>query len=364
MILKEIVQFIENKFPLETQESYDNCGLTYGHLENKLNGILVCLDVTEEVVNEAIKKQSNLIISHHPVIFRGVTKIDGSKMNLRVLEKCIQHNIALYALHTNLDNHLSGVNKKISNRIGIENPKILQPKNNTLVKLSVYIPFDNIEQVEDALFKQGAGSIGDYTDCSFKAKGVGTFRPIKNANPTIGEKEIKESVDEFKAEYLVRTRDLNNVLNAMWDSHPYEEVAHEIVPIMNVDSEIGSGMVGFLEEEIEEIEFLNKIKKSFNIKCIKHTALRGNKIKKIAVCGGSGSFLLDEAIRKDADVFITSDFKYHEYFDAENKIIILDIGHWESEQFTTELIGEILMEKFSNFAIHLTEVNTNPVNYF
>ena len=364
MILKEIVQFIENKFPLETQESYDNCGLTYGHLENKLNGILVCLDVTEEVVNEAIKKQSNLIISHHPVIFRGVTKIDGSKMNLRVLEKCIQHNIALYALHTNLDNHLSGVNKKISNRIGIENPKILQPKNNTLVKLSVYIPFDNIEQVEDALFKQGAGSIGDYTDCSFKAKGVGTFRPIKNANPTIGEKEIKESVDEFKAEYLVRTRDLNNVLNAMWDSHPYEEVAHEIVPIMNVDSEIGSGMVGFLEEEIEEIEFLNKIKKSFNIKCIKHTALRGNKIKKIAVCGGSGSFLLDEAIRKDADVFITSDFKYHEYFDAENKIIILDIGHWESEQFTTELIGEILMEKFSNFAIHLTEVNTNPVNYY
>jgi dinuclear metal center YbgI/SA1388 family protein len=364
MILKEIVQFIENKFPLETQESYDNCGLTYGHLENKLNGILVFLDVTEEVVNEAIKKQSNLIISHHPVIFRGVTKIDGSKMNLRVLEKCIQHNIALYALHTNLDNHLSGVNKKISNRIGIENPKILQPKNNTLVKLSVYIPFDNIEQVEDALFKQGAGSIGDYTDCSFKAKGVGTFRPSKNANPTIGEKENKESVDEFKAEYLVRTRDLNNVLNAMWDSHPYEEVAHEIVPIMNVDSEIGSGMVGFLEEEMEEIEFLNKIKKAFNIKCIKHTALRGNKIKKIAVCGGSGSFLLDEAIRKDADVFITSDFKYHEYFDAENKIIILDIGHWESEQFTTELIGEILMEKFSNFAIHLTEVNTNPVNYF
>ena len=364
MILKEIVQFIENKFPLETQESYDNCGLTYGHLENKLNGILVCLDVTEEVVNEAIKKESNLIISHHPVIFRGVTKIDGSKMNLRVLEKCIQHNIALYALHTNLDNHLSGVNKKISNRIGIENPKILQPKNNTLVKLSVYIPFDNIEQVEDALFKQGAGSIGDYTDCSFKAKGVGTFRPIKNANPTIGEKEIKESVDEFKAEYLVRTRDLNNVLNAMWDSHPYEEVAHEIVPIMNVDSEIGSGMVGFLEEEMEEIEFLNKIKKSFNIKCIKHTALRGNKIKKIAVCGGSASFLLEQAIRKEADVFITSDFKYHEYFDAENKILILDIGHWESEQFTTNLIGRILNENFSNFGLHLTEVNTNPVNYF
>lgn len=364
MILKEIVQFIEDKFPLENQESYDNCGLSYGHLENELNGILVCLDVTEEVVNEAIKKQCNLIISHHPVIFRGVTKIDGSKMNLRVLEKCIQHNIALYALHTNLDNDISGVNKKISNRIGIENPKILLPKNNTLVKLSVYIPFDNIDQVEDALFQQGAGSIGNYTGCSFKVKGVGTFRPSKNANPTIGEKEIKESVDEFKAEYLVRTHDLNNVLNAMWDSHPYEEVAHEIIPIMNVDSEIGSGMVGFLDEEMEEKDFLNKIKKSFNIKCIKHTALRGNKIKKIAVCGGSGSFLLEQAIRKEADVFITSDFKYHEYFDAENKILILDIGHWESEQFTTELIGEILMEKFSNFAIHLTEVNTNPVNYF
>jgi len=364
MILKEIVQFIESKFPLEHQESYDNSGLTYGHLENELNGILVCLDVTEEVVNEAVKKQCNLIISHHPVIFRGIKNIDGSKMNLRVLEKCIKHNIALYALHTNLDNHQSGVNKEISNRIGIENPKILLPKNNTLVKLSVYIPIDNVETVEDALFQQGAGSIGDYTGCSFKVKGVGSFRPSKNANPAIGEKGIKESVDEIKAEYLVRTRDLNNVLNAMWDSHPYEEVAHEVIPILNTDSEIGSGMVGLLDKEMEEIDFLNKIKKAFNITCIKHTAFQGKKIKKIAVCGGSGSFLLEQAIRKDADVFITSDFKYHEYFDAENKILILDIGHWESEQFTIELIGGILMEKFSNFAIHLTEVNTNPVNYY
>ena len=364
MILKEIVQFIEDKFPLENQESYDNCGLTYGHLENELNGILVCLDVTEEVVNEAIKKKCNLIISHHPVIFRGISKIDGSKINLRVLEKCIQHNIALYALHTNLDNHHSGVNKEISNRIGLENPKILLPKTNTLVKLSVFIPMDSVDKVSHTLFEQGAGSIGDYSGCSFNVKGVGTFKANKNANPAIGAREIKESVDEIKAEYVVRTSDLNKVLNAMWDSHPYEEVAHDIIPIRNKDSEIGSGMIGFLDKEMGEIDFLNKIKKAFNLKSIRHTRLREQKVKKIAVCGGSGSFLLEEALRKKADVFITSDFKYHEFFDAENRILILDIGHWESEQYTTELIGGILMEKFSNFAIHLTEVNTNPVNYF
>jgi len=364
MILKEIVEFIEDKFPLQNQESYDNCGLTYGHLENELNGILVCLDVTEEVVNEAIKKQCDLIISHHPVVFRGIKKIDGSKMNLRVLEKCIQHKISLYALHTNLDNHRSGVNKEISNRIGLENTRILLPKTNTLVKLSVFIPVDNVDEVEHALFEQGAGSIGDYTGCSFKTKGVGTFKPNKNANPAIGEKEIKETVDEIKSEYVVRTSDLNNVLNAMLDCHPYEEVAHDITPLGNTDSDIGSGMIGFLNKEMDERDFLNSIKKTFNLKSIKHTSFQGNKIKTVAVCGGSGSFLLEQALRNKADVFITSDFKYHEYFDAENQILILDIGHWESEQFTTDLIGGILMEKFSNFAIHLTEVNTNPVNYF
>ena len=270
----------------------------------------------------------------------------------------------MYALHTNLDNHHKGVNKQIAHKIGLKNLKPLAPKPNTLVKLVVYVPESNKPALEQALFEQGAGAIGDYSECSFSLKGTGTFTPSHEANPSIGETEKNQKVEEIRVDYLVRNIDLKNVLNAMWKHHPYEEVAHDIVPIRNTNSEIGSGMVGDLSESIDELEFLKKIKSDFNLKILKHTDFLKTPIKKVAICGGSGSFLLEHAKKSKAHVFITSDFKYHEFFDAEKQILILDIGHWESEQFTSKLIGDILKEKFSNFAIHLTEVNTNPVNYF
>ena len=364
MQIKDLIEFIENKFPLELQESYDNCGLTYGHKENTLEGILVCLDVTEQVVKEAIQKKCNVIVSHHPVIFNGIKKINLNSMNTRILEQCIKNDIALYALHTNLDNHNEGVNKEIINRIGLENPEIMLPKKNTLSKLAVYVPSKDLDSMDKAVFNEGAGSIGDYSECSFRLNGQGSFKPNELANPVIGEKGEKEFVEEVRVEYLVRNADLRNVLNAMWKCHPYEQVAHEIIPIQNKNHEIGSGMFGFLPNPMSEEDFLHKIKADFNLNTIRHTALRQKNIHKIAVCGGSGSFLLEQAKRVKADVFITSDFKYHEFFDAENEIIILDIGHWESEQFTTNLIGRILNENFSNFGVQLPEVNTNPVNYF
>ena len=364
MQIRDIIHFIENKFPLELQESYDNCGLTYGYPENQVKGILVCLDVTDEVVKEAVQKKCNLIISHHPVLFRGIKKITQNTMSNRVLEKCIQNDIALYALHTNLDNHQEGVNKEIMTRIGIEDPKILMPKTNMLSKLIVYVPKEDIDTLDQAVFAEGAGSIGNYSECSFRTNGEGSFRPNENANPVIGNKGNREFVEEIKVEYLVRNTNLRAILNAMWKAHPYEQVAYEVIPIQNKNTEIGSGMWGTLKKDISEVDFLTQLKKDFNLHTIRHTSFRQKPIRKVALCGGSGSFLLDQAKRINADVYITSDFKYHEFFDAENEILILDIGHWESEQFTTNLIGRILNEKFSTFDVHLTEVYTNPVNYF
>ncbi len=364
MNIRDIIEFIENKFPLDLQESYDNCGLTYGRIQNKVKGVLVCLDVTEEIVEEAVQKKCNLIVSHHPVIFQGLKKINLKSMNTRILEKCIKNNIALYALHTNLDNHYEGVNKEIMDRIGIGDPKILLPKSNMLSKLVVYVPSEHIDALDKALFAKGAGGIGDYIECSFRITGEGTFKANNQANPVIGEKGKREFVNEIRAEYLVRNTDLGEVLIAMKNVHPYEQVAYEIISIENNNAEFGSGMWGELSKAISEVEFLNQLKLNFNLNTIRHTSFREKNISKVAVCGGSGSFLLEHAKRVKADVFITSDFKYHEFFDAENEILILDIGHWESEQFTTKLIGRILNENFSNFDVHLTEVNTNPVNYF
>ncbi|MBT5932708.1 MAG: Nif3-like dinuclear metal center hexameric protein [Flavobacteriales bacterium] len=364
MHIRDIIEFIENKFPLDLQESYDNCGLTYGNRLNTLKGILVCLDVTEKVVEEAIAKKCNLIVSHHPVIFQGLKKINLKSMNCRVLEKCIKNDIALYALHTNLDNHYDGVNKEIMDRIGIESPEILLPKSNTLSKLVVYVPSEHINNLDKALFAQGAGGIGDYTECSFRIRGEGSFKPNEQAKPVLGKKGKREFVNEIRAEYLVRNTDLSDTVIAMKKVHPYEQVAYEIIAIENNNKEFGSGMFGELPKEMTEIEFLNQLKLNFNLNTVRHSAFREKKISKVAVCGGSGSFLLEHAKRIKADVLITSDFKYHEFFDAENEILILDIGHWESEQFTTNLIGRILNENFSNFGLHLTEVNTNPVNYF
>tara|TARA_Y100001978_G_scaffold138775_1_gene124103 strand:- start:161 stop:1255 length:1095 start_codon:yes stop_codon:yes gene_type:complete len=364
MTLKTIVNFIESKFPLALQEPYDNCGLTYGHPDAEIDGILVCLDVTEEVVAEAIQKKCNLIISHHPVIFQGLKNVTGKSMNQRVIESCIQKKIYLYALHTNLDNHYKGVNYQIANKIGLKNLKPLAPKKDTLMKLVVYVPEAQKENIDHALFQEGAGSIGNYSECSFNVKGKGSFTPNIEASPSFGEHEKNQSIDEIRAEYLVRHTDLKSVLNAMWKHHPYEEVAHDIVPIKNTNPEIGSGMMGEMNIAMDELDFLKKIKSDFGLSILRHSEFLKKPIKNVAICGGSGAFLLGSAKKSKADVFITSDFKYHEFFDAENQILILDIGHWESEQFTSILIRDFLNEKFSNFAIHLTEVNTNPVNYF
>ena len=361
MLLKNIIKELEKFAPLSYQESYDNCGLLTGNKNQTITGAILCLDCTEEVVEEAIRKKCNLIIAHHPIIFSGLKKLNGNNYIERTIIKAIQNNIAIYACHTNLDNVKLGVNKKIADKLGLINTQILAPKKSLLKKIVTFVPASHLENVRENLFNSGAGNIGNYDKCSFVLEGVGSFRGNENSNPFIGEKNKLSLEKESRLELIFEAIHETQIIAALKQNHPYEEVAFDIYQLENTYQNIGSGMIGELEVPISENEFLENLKAVFNIKLIKHTRLL---IKKVSLCGGSGSFLLKNAINSKSDIYISSDFKYHEFFDAENQILIADIGHYESEQFTPEIFYEIISNKFPTFASYLTETNTNPVNYF
>ena len=361
MKVKDVTNYLESIAPLQLQESYDNSGWQVGDYDSEVKGVLVSLDVTLEVVQEAIDQNCNLIIAHHPIIFGELKNITSNVSTGKIIQKAIKNNINIYAIHTNLDNVYNGVNNKIASIIGLERKKILMPKQN-LLKMAVFVPESHSEQVLEAMFNSGAGHIGNYESCSFISYGEGTFLPSEGSNPYKGKIGILEKSKEIKLEVILPDYLLSDVILAMNNIHPYEEVAYDIFKIQN-NSNCGSGMFGELPKEMDEMNFLMLLKKSFNAKGIRHTNLLNRPIKKVAICGGSGSFLLKNALRVKADVFVTSDFKYHQFFDSESKILIADIGHYESEQYTIELISDFLMKKFTNFAIRLTTVNTNPINY-
>ena len=362
MKLNKIIECLEKWAPPSLQEEYDNSGLIIGNNQNEIKGILVTLDCTEEIINEAIKKNCNLIISHHPLIFRPIKKITGSNHVERSIIKAIQNSISIYSIHTNLDNILSGVNYKIANKIGLKQIKILDKKINVLSKIEFYIPKDYKENVLKNLFKIGAGKIGNYNSCSFQTEGSGTFRPDDNASPFIGKKNKYQNSDEVKVELIFENHLEKELISCLKKFHPYDEVAFFITKVNNKSEVIGSGIVGNLR--IDSTKLLKKLKNAFKSKAIKHTVLNKKNVNKIAICGGSGSFLINKAIKNNADVFITSDLKYHDFFEGENKMIIVDIGHYESEQFTKELIFEYLNKKLVNIAIHLSKINSNPIRYY
>ncbi len=363
MRIKDLVLFLNQLAPTCYQESYDNSGLLTGNLDEKVTGVLVSLDCIETIVEEAIETKSNVIVTHHPIIFSGLKKLTGTNYIERTVIKAIQHNIALIAIHTNLDNMPNGVNQIISNKLGLINTQILRPKESSLFRLTVYVPDTHVKNVQEALAEAGAGAIGNYEACSFTSLGEGRFKPNDKSSPFSGEKNKLSIVKEQKIEVIVPQHTVNNVINAMKQAHPYEEIAYYLVDLKNNNPTIGSGMIGALEKPLETFSFLQLIKEKFNCGTVRYTNIHTNTIKKVAVCGGSGSFLLKDAIGMDADIFITSDFKYHEFFDAENRIIIADIGHFESEQYTSHWLVEQLKKKFTTFAIRLTNVNTNPINY-
>jgi dinuclear metal center YbgI/SA1388 family protein len=363
MNLREITSFLEMLAPLAFQEDYDNSGLIVGHPDKELTGALISLDCTESVVDEAIQLGLNLIISHHPIVFKGLKKFNGKTYVERVVMKAIKHDIAIYAIHTNLDHISTGVNKKICDKLGVKNPDILKPREDSLRKLVTFCPDSFAEELRDAMFKAGAGQIGNYSECSYNVSGLGTFKAGEGTKPFVGEPGKQHHESEIRIETIYSVNLEQKILSALFEKHPYEEVAYDLYSINNNHPKVGTGMIGDLERDFDELEFLNFVKEKFCAKVIRHTALRSKKIRKVAVCGGSGSFLLPNAISAGADIFISGDFKYHEFFDTEGKLIIADIGHFESEQFTQELLLDLIKEKFSNFALRLTTQNTNPINY-
>lgn len=361
--IQEIVSYLEKIAPPSYQESYDNAQLITGNPTDPVNGILCTLDATEAVVEEAISLGCNLIIAHHPIVFKGLKSLTGRDYVERTVIKAIKNDIAIYAIHTNLDHVAHGVNKKISDKLGLINTKILQPKKEILSKLTTFTPKESTEKVLKALFEAGAGKIGEYSGCSFLAEGMGTYTPSEQSDPYIGTKGTPHKEAETRIEVLLPSYLEKTVLAALLSSHPYEEVAYYLQKLENENQEVGAGMIGELETQMEETDFLHYLKKNMELHSVKHTHLLEKPIKKVAVCGGSGIFLLSDAKKAKADIFITSDVKYHEFFDADNQLIICDIGHYESEIHTKELLKDLLSQNFANIALYLTKVVTNPITY-
>lgn len=364
MKLRELTNHLESIAPLGYQETYDNAGLLVGSPGKTVNQALLSLDCTEAVVDEAIEAGCDLIISHHPIVFKGLKRFNGSTYVERVIMKAIKHDIAIYAIHTNLDNVMGGVNSKIAERLGLGDTRILSPKGDLLRKLVVFVPVAHAERVRAALFAAGAGNIGRYDACSFNTSGYGTFRAGEGADPFTGDVGEHHREEEVRVEVILPATEEGAVLRALFQAHPYEEVAYDMYRLQNSHPGVGSGLVGRLERPMDESDFLGLLKAQLGAKVIKHTALLGKPVADVAVCGGAGSFLLGEAIRSGADVFVTADYKYHEFFDADGKIVIADVGHFESEQFTQQLLLEIIQKKFPTFAVRLTGMDTNPIKYY
>lgn len=364
MKLNQLVEELNKWAPFALQESYDNSGLLVGDLNQEIENILISLDITEEIIEEAIQGQFDLVISHHPVIFKGLKSLTGKTPEERVVMKAIKHDIAILAIHTNLDNVMHGVNAKIAEKLGIKDFKILLPQKGQLKKLAVYIPEFHLEEVRQAIFKVGAGHIGNYENCSFGTQGTGTFKGNMDTNPFVGKPGHLHEEAEVKFETVFPAHMQGKVISALLKSHPYEEVAYDIYQLENKNDRVGAGIIGDLPEEMEEVEFLSFLKVKMDVGCVRHTSLRQKKIKKVALCGGSGSFLIGAAKASHADIYISGDIKYHEFFDANAQFIIADIGHYESEQFTKVLIADFLIENFPKFAVQISGHQTNPINYF
>ncbi len=364
LIIDEILSLFAQEAPIQLQENYDNSGLIVGDRHRPTDSALLCVDVTEDVVDEAVVLGCNLIVSHHPIIFKGLKKLTPDDAVSRVVMKAIRHDIAIVAMHTNLDNSFSGTNFILSKKLKLNQLAILEPKEGLLKKLVVFVPTAHLAEVRQAIFSAGGGQIGQYDACSFSVLGKGSFRASENANPFVGEIGSVHEEEEQRLEVIVPTFRLNAVIKAMLKTHPYEEVAYDLIRLDNSWDRAGAGMIGSLPEALEEQDFLELVARQCDIPTLRHTALNGRKIKKVAVCGGSGAFLLGAAKAAGADAFVTADLKYHDFHDADGKLLLVDAGHYETEQFTKEWMADIITKKNPNFAVLFSGINTNPVRYF
>ena len=363
MKIKEILVILEEMAPLAYAEDFDNVGLLVGNQDSEATGVLVCHDALESVIEEAIEKKCNLVVCFHPIIFVGLKKITGKNYVEKAIVKAIKNDIAIYAVHTALDNHKDGVNKIFCDVLGLKNTKILIPKQNFIQKLVTYTIPENAEKVRNALLKAGAGNIGNYDNCSFNSQGFSTYRGNENSSPAVGIRGELTTTGEIKIEVVFEKHLQHRILRALFDAHIYEEIAYEIYDLQNYHQNIGLGMIGELEIPEDEAAFLMSVKDKMKAQGIRHSEFLNKKVHKVAVLGGSGSYAIKNAIAAGATVFLTADLKYHNFYEAENQILLVDIGHFESERYTKNYIVEYLTKKLLNFAVIFSEENTNPVKY-
>ena len=364
MKIAEIISYLESVAHPSLQENYDNAGLLTGDANTECSGIICCLDAIEKVIEEAIDKKCNLVVAHHPIIFGGLKKINGKNYVEKTIIRAIKNDIAIYAIHTNLDNFRNGVNERMAQALGLKNLRMLAPKNAMLKKLYCFVPVDHAENLRNAIFEAGGGHIGQYSECSFSAEGNGTFKAGENTKPFVGEKGERHQEKEMKVEVIFPSFNESKIISAIKKAHPYEEVAYDIVALDNNAEGWGAGMYGELATAMEPKAFMELLKKSFNVPVVRHTSIPGKKVQKVALCGGAGSFLISKALAIGMDAYVSADIKYHEFFDANDRLLICDIGHFESEQYTIDLLQEVLAQKFTTFAVLKTGVKTNPVHYF
>jgi len=363
MNISQIIETLEDFAPLALQESFDNSGLQVGDVSQRVKGILLCLDVTEEVLDEALELDCNLIISHHPLLFKPIKKLSGKTYIERCVIKACKNDLVIYSAHTNMDNAYGGVNYYLAEKLGLQNLRILSPKNDGLLKLVVFVPESHAETVRNALFNAGAGCIGNYDFCSFNVPGEGTFRAGEQAHPFVGNLNELHTEPEIRIETILPAHKKSAALRALLSVHPYEEPAYDFYPLANEWNRAGSGIAGELPCPENETDFLRRLKTVFKLQTLKHSPLRGKEISEVALCGGSGAFLIPDAIACGADIFITGEAKYNDYFDVENRILLAVVGHYESEIITKELFYDVISKKMINFAVHFSTTSTNPVNY-
>ncbi|MFH0842599.1 MAG: Nif3-like dinuclear metal center hexameric protein [Bacteroidota bacterium] len=364
MKLKDLCTFLDTAIPLSFQEGYDNSGLQVGLPDKEIRSALICLDVTDEVLDEAGYSGCDMIISHHPLIFTGLKRLAGKTLTERLVLMAIKQNVAIYSAHTNLDVIGNGVSRKMAEILRLQNIKILSPLKNRLCKLVTFIPESHLDKVRDAIFSAGAGVTGNYDQCSFTVQGTGSFRGNANTKPFAGKKGELSLEKEIRFETIMFSHLKNNVVRALLENHPYEEAAYDIYPLENDNITVGMGCTGELPEPADDKEFLESMKTLFTARGIRHSKLTGKKVRRVALCGGAGGSLINDALASGADAFVTADIRYHSFFEAGNKMIIIDIGHYESEKFSVEILYDLIIKKFPTFALRFSDVNTNPVNYF
>ena len=364
MKVKEIIKTIESFAPIGLQEPWDNSGLIIGDKESNVTGILLSLDITESILDEAAELGCNMIVSHHPMVFSGMKRFTGKDYTSRLVRRAIKEDFIIYSAHTNLDQVPEGVSGEMSKKLGLLETKILVPRKDDLMKLVCFVPSKHLEDVSRAVYDVGAGQIGNYDSCGYSSQGTGTFRAGEGSDPFVGNIGEVHREEEARFETIFTKHLKQKVVTALIHAHPYEEVAYDLYPIVNENSGLGLGLVGNLSEPIGELDFIQKVKNIFGSPCIRHTKLLNKDIRRVAVCGGSGAEFLAHAKGSGADAYITADVKYHQFFDSDSEILLLDIGHYESEQVALSIFNRLFLKKMTNFAVHLSKISTNPINYF